>query len=254
MLERRPFGAGGLRVSEIGVSLRGRDAASAEMAREARRAGVDLFHLDDSDDLPWLAEALGPAPVTVLVGARGPAVGGTFRRGAPDGHLTLQSYSSFTTQPGALGPYQVFGGWDIGREAPEGAPTRLEVARKVVAAKSSQALAVTYTPEEQTASLEFLREARRAGLGIVALGLPAAGEGHKFLARPGRTIAQASIQFVLANEYVSSALVRPETVDQLREAVAAPDATSLTLGELEKIIELFIHRADGGSCAGHSHA
>lgn len=246
MLERRAFGSAGLRVSEVGVSLPGRDE---EMAREARRAGVDLFHLDNSDDLPWLAEVVGPAPVTVLVGAQGPPVGGTFRTGAPDAHLAMRTYSSLTTQPGALGPYQVFGGWDIGAEGADGARTRLDVARRVVASKSSQALAVTYTPEEQSAGLEFLREARRAGLGIIALGLPAAaGESHKFLARPGRTAAQASIQFVLANEYVSCALVRPETVGQLREAVAAPDVTPLTLGELERVIEMFIHRADGGSC------
>jgi hypothetical protein len=246
-LERRPFGPG-LKVSEVGVSLAGRDE---EIAREARRAGVDVFHLDDSDDLPWLAEVIGPAPVTVLVGADGPAVGGTYRSDAPDGHLAMRSYSSLTTQPGALGPYQVFGGWDIGAEAKDGASTRLDVARRVVASKSSQALAVTYTPEEQSAGLEFLREAKRAGLGIVALGLPQAGAAHAFLARPGRTASQASIQFVLANEYVSCALVRPESVDACREAVAAPDAAPLTLGELERIIEMYIHRADGGSCVGH---
>ncbi|HKS16890.1 MAG TPA: hypothetical protein VJU16_06230 [Planctomycetota bacterium] len=243
-MERRRFGSGPP-ITEIGVSLQGRDA---EILREARKAGVDLFHLDDSDDLPWLAEEIGPAPVTVLVGARGPAVGGSYRRGAPDAHLALHTYSTFTSQPGSLGPYQVLGGWEIGSEGAEGAPTRLDVARKVVASKSSQALAVTYTPGEQSAGLDFMREAKRAGLGIVALGLPAATDGHKFLARTGRTAAQASIQFVLANEYVSCALVRPETVDQLREAVAAPDATPLTLGEVEKIIEMYIHRADGGSC------
>lgn len=243
-MERRPFGSG-LFVSEVGVSLAGRDA---EILREARKSGVDLFHLDDSDDLPWLAEEIGPAPATVLVGSGGPSVGGAYRKGAPDAHLSIHSYSTFTSQPGSLGPYQVLGGWEIGAESADGAPTRLEVARRVVASKSSQALAVTYTPEEQLAGLEFLREAKRAGLGIIALGLPAASEHHKFLARPGRTLAQASIQFVLANEYVSCALVRPESVGQLREAVAAPNAMPLTLGELERIIEMFIHRADGGSC------
>ena len=246
MIERRPFGSGPA-VSEIGVSLRGRDAA---IVREARRAGVDLFHLDDSDDLPWLADEIGPAPATILVGSRGPAVGGPFRRGAPDAHLAIHTYSTFTSQPGSLGPYQVLGGWEIGAEGKDGASTRLDVARRVVASKSSQALAVTYTPGEQSAGLEFMREAKRAGLGIVALGLPETAEGHKFLARPGRTAAQASILFVLANEYVSCALIRPESVEGLLEAVSAPDATPLTLGELERVIEMFIHRADGGSCVG----
>jgi hypothetical protein len=240
-LERRPFGPGGLSVTEVGVSLSGRDEA---VVREARAAGVDVFLLADSDDLPWLADVIGPVPATVLLDEAGPAVGGAFKRGAPDAHLAMRSFSSFTTQPGAYGPYQIFGGWPIGREEPEGAATRLEIARAVVAAKSSQAVAVTYSPEEQLVSLDFMRQARRAGLGIVAFGLPTAGEAHQFLARPGRTARQASIQFALANEYVSCALVRAASVDEIREAVAAPDATPLTLGELERVIEMYIHRGD----------
>ncbi|HKS17057.1 MAG TPA: hypothetical protein VJU16_07075, partial [Planctomycetota bacterium] len=140
MLDRRKLGKSGALISEIGISLRGTDAESARIAREARGAGVDLFHLEDSDHLPWLAGELGPAPVTVLVGSAGPAIGGAFRKGAPDAHLALHSYSALTGQPGALGPYQVFGGWEIGAEGPGGAATRLEVARKVVGAGSSQAV------------------------------------------------------------------------------------------------------------------
>jgi len=243
-LEQRPFGSAAPRVSEVGVSLGRPGDESARILHEARKAGVDLFHLADSDDLPWFASEIGPTPATVLVGAGGPAVGGAFRRDAPDAHLAMQSYSSFTTQPGAYGPYQILGGWEIGAGEADGAATRLEVARRVVASKSSQALGVTYTPKEQTAGLDFLREARRHQLGIVATGLPTTALEHHFLERPGRTAAQASIQFVLANEYVSCALVRPATVEQVREAVTAPDATPLTLGELERIIEMFIHRGD----------
>jgi hypothetical protein len=245
MLDRRRLGASGVRVSEIGISLRGGDAESARLAKEAHGAGVDLFHLDDSDHLPWLARELGPAPVTVLVGAGGPAIGGTFRPDAPDGHLALHSYSALTTQPGALGPYQVFGGWEIGARGAGGSPTRLDLARGVVGSGSSQALGVTYTPTEQSVGLEFLREAHHAGLGIIALGLPGTTESdHRFLVRPRRTLAQAAIQFVLANEYVSCALVRVESADQLREAVSAPAADPLTLGDLERLIELFAHRGD----------
>ena len=242
MLERRRFGThNGHLVSEVGVSLAGRDEA---VVREAKAAGVDLFHLGNSDDLPWLTETIGPMTATVLLDAEGPAVGGAFRHGAPDAHLAMHSYSSFTTQPGAYGPYQILGGWPIGREETAGAASRMEVARSVVAAKSSQAVAVTYSPEEQLVGLDFMRLARRAGLGIVAVGLPTAGEHHRFLARPGRTQRQASIQFALANEYVSCALVRAATVDEVREAVAAPEATPLTLGELERVIEMYIHRGD----------
>jgi hypothetical protein len=245
MLDRRALGKSGVRVSEIGISLPGADAASARLAKEAHQAGVDLFHLDDSDHLPWLAGELGPAPVTVLVGVGGPAIGGTFKSDAPDGHLALHSYSTLTGQAGALGPYQVFGGWEIGARGAGGSPTRLEVARRVVGSGSSQALAVTYTPAEQSVGMELLREAHRAGLGIIALGLPGTSEGdHRFLIRPRRTLAQAAIQFVLANEYVSCALVRVETPDQLREAVSAPAADPLTLGDLERLIELFAHRGD----------
>jgi len=245
MLDRRPLGKSGVLVSEVGISLPGSDAESALIAREAHQAGVDLFHLAESDHLPWLAGELGPRPVTVLVGAGGPAIGGPFKPDAPDGHLALHSYSTLTGQSGALGPYQVFGGWEIGARAAGGAPTRLEVARRVVGSGSSQALAVTYTPAEQSVGMEFLREAYRAGLGIIAQGLPGASErDHRYLVRPRRTLAQAAIQFVLANEYVACALVRVESVDQLREAISAPDADPLTLGDLERLIELFVHRGD----------
>src|SRR5258705_6512335 len=165
MLEQRTFGIDGLRVSEVGVSLAGRNE---EIAREARRAGVDIFHLDDSDDFPWLAEVIGPVPATVLISTQGPPVGGTYRTGAPDRHLTIMSYSSFTTQNGALGPFRVFGGWEVGTEGDQGPHMRLHLASRVMAEKSSQAFGVTYTPKEQAAGLEFFRVLRRGGLGVVA--------------------------------------------------------------------------------------
>jgi aryl-alcohol dehydrogenase-like predicted oxidoreductase len=246
MLEQRRFGNSGVRVSEIGIALRGPDDESAEIAREARKFGVDLFALGDSDDLPWLADALGPAAVTVLVATQAPPIGGAFRPDAHDGHLAFVSYSSLTELPGAMGPYRIFGGWEIGAAGAGGAPSRADVARRVIDDRRTQILGVPYTPAEQSAGLEILRHAHRSGLGIVATGLPGpAGEAYRFLTRPGRTHAQAAIQFVLANEYVSSALVSIHTADQLREAVAAPAADPLTLGELERLIELFAHRADG---------
>lgn len=246
MLEQRRLGTGGARVSEVGIALRGPDDESAEIARAARGFGVDLFAIRDSDHLPWLAEALGPAAVTVLVATQAPPIGGAFRPDAPDGHLAFVSYSSLTELPGAMGPYRLFGGWEIGTVAAGGAASRAEVARRVIDGRSTQILGVPYTPAEQSAGLDLMRHAHRAGLGIVATGLPGpAGEEHRFLARPGRTLAQAAIQFVLANEYVSCALVGVQTADQLREAVTAPDAEPLMLGELERLIELFAHRADG---------
>jgi len=246
MLEQRRIGSSGIRVSEIGIALQGPDDESAEIAREARKFGVDLFAIGDSDHLPWLTDALGPAAVTVLVATQSPPIGGTFRPDAPDGRLAFISYSSLTELPGAMGPYRLFGGWEIGAAAEGGAASRAELARKVIDGRSTQIIGVPYTPAEQSAGLDLMRHAHRAGLGIVAMGLPGpAGEEHRFLARPGRTLAQASIQFVLANEYVSCALVGVRSIGELREAVDAPAAQALTLGELERLIELYAHRADG---------
>ena len=60
--------------------------------------------------------------------------------------------------------------------------------------------------------------------------------------KPGRTLAQAAVQFVLANESVSSAMIRVSTTAHLEEIVAAPDATPLTGQDLEQIFELWANR------------
>ena len=248
-LEQRRVGSSDLRVSEVGLSVRGRDERSAEVLRHARSAGIDLFHLETGGDLPWLAECLGPAPVTVLAGTQAPPIGGRFVKGAPDAHLTVLSCSSLTESPGALGPYRVLGAWEIGAPAPDGAANRLDLVKKVLDDRTTQALSLTYSMQEQGGGLTVTKDAAKAGAGVFALDVARLPAGRfDFLVKPKRTLLQAAILFVLANEYVTSAVVEVESLAQLREAAAVPDAEPLTISELERVIEMYIHRNDDGLC------
>jgi aryl-alcohol dehydrogenase-like predicted oxidoreductase len=110
--------------------------------------------------------------------------------------------------------------------------------------------------DQKDANLEIGRLARE-GKGVVATHVLAGGVltgtigpspfGERVvqlqcLVRPGRTLAQAAVQFVLANESVSAAFVRCSTVAHLDEILAAPDAPPLTGQDLEQIFELWANR------------
>ncbi len=246
-LERRAFGRSGRTVSELGLSVG--PSTPPEALRAARAAGVDLFHVERSEDLPRLAELLGPVEATLLVGTGMPPIGGAFRADSPDAHLRLESFSPLVDQPGALGPFQVLGGWEIGVASPAGVAGRLDLAGKLLADGTHAAVAAAYHPAEQQAGFEFFRGASRAGAGVLAwVADPTDPAAWSHLAKPGRTLRQASIQFVLANQYVSAALVRLDDPASLPELLAAPESEPLTLSELERIIEQFIHR--GEPCTG----
>ena len=60
--------------------------------------------------------------------------------------------------------------------------------------------------------------------------------------KPGRSLVQAAIQFVLANESVNAAMIHVSTLAHLDEIVSAPEATSLTGQDLEQIFELWANR------------
>ena len=60
--------------------------------------------------------------------------------------------------------------------------------------------------------------------------------------QPGRTFVQAAIQFVLANESVSAALVRVADPSQLEELLSAPEAEPLSGSDLEQIFEHWSNR------------
>ncbi|MBI3855375.1 MAG: aldo/keto reductase [Planctomycetes bacterium] len=109
--------------------------------------------------------------------------------------------------------------------------------------------------DQKKANEEISRHARE-GRGVVAVHVLAGGAlagrkehryGHrvdalKCLVKPGRTLVQAGIQFVLANESVSAAMIRVTTVAHLEELVSAPDAPPLTGQDLEQIFELWANR------------
>jgi aryl-alcohol dehydrogenase-like predicted oxidoreductase len=109
--------------------------------------------------------------------------------------------------------------------------------------------------DQKEANEEIARQAR-AGLGVVAVHVLAGGalsgaKGHpygervdalKVLVKPGRTLVQAAVQFVLANESVRSAMIRVSTIAHLEEVAAAPDSPPLTGQDLEQIFELWANR------------
>jgi hypothetical protein len=118
---------------------------------------------------------------------------------------------------------------------------------------------VRYNLLEQTEAHSVLPRLAREGRGVLAVGVLAGGRlagpapaadprarAFDFLARRGRTRAQAALQFVLANESVSSALVRVSTVAHLEELLGAFAAPPLSGRELEQIFETWANRHDPG--------
>ena len=110
--------------------------------------------------------------------------------------------------------------------------------------------------DQKNANLEISR-LRRAGQGVVAVHVLAGGAlggkrnkhpyGHRIqalqcLVKPGRSLVQAAIQFVLANESVNAAMIHVSTLAHLEEIVSAPEATPLTGQDLEQIFELWANR------------
>jgi len=115
---------------------------------------------------------------------------------------------------------------------------------------------VRYNLLDQKKANEEIAAHSRAGKGVLAVHVLAGGAlaglkehdyGHrvealKVLVKPGRTLTQAAVQFVLANESVSAAMVRVSTLAHLEEIVSAPDAAPLTGQDLEQIFELWANR------------
>jgi aryl-alcohol dehydrogenase-like predicted oxidoreductase len=115
---------------------------------------------------------------------------------------------------------------------------------------------VRYNLLDQKSANEEISRLRRAGEGVVAVHVLAGGAlggrrdhrfGHrvdalKCLVKPGRSLVQAAIQFVLANESVNAAMVHVSTLAHLEEVVSAPDAAPLTGQDLEQIFELWANR------------
>jgi len=115
---------------------------------------------------------------------------------------------------------------------------------------------VRYNLLDQKKANEEISSLSRSGQGVLAVnvlagGALAGGKGHSYghrvealrvLFKPGRTLTQAAIQFVLANESVNAAMIRVSTLAHLEEVVSAPDAAPLTGQDLEQIFELWANR------------
>jgi aryl-alcohol dehydrogenase-like predicted oxidoreductase len=106
--------------------------------------------------------------------------------------------------------------------------------------------------DQKDANLEIPRLVRE-GAGVVAVHVLAGGAlgasslEPRFapflpLAKAGRTLVQAAIQFVLANESVSCARIRVSHPDHVEEVLRAPEAPPLTGQDLELIFETWANR------------
>ena len=165
---------------------------------------------------------------------------------------------------------------EIGLCLPEG-PTRAEVLRRALdlggrvfwsespveapvvlpsAAKEGYGV-VQYNLLEQTKANTEIASLRAGGQGVVAMNVLAGGalagvpgpyaervRQLEFLKKTDRTLVQAAVQFVIANENVSCVIVRCSTVAHLEEVFAAPEAAPLTAGDLEQIFETWSNRFD----------
>lgn len=118
---------------------------------------------------------------------------------------------------------------------------------------------VRYNLMDQTGANLQIPKVSKERKGVVATHVLAGGAlagkiGHaprgalvrklRVLVKPDRTLAQAAIQFVLANESVSCALVRVSTAAHLEEALGALQAPPLTGQDLEQIFEIYANRFD----------
>jgi aryl-alcohol dehydrogenase-like predicted oxidoreductase len=115
---------------------------------------------------------------------------------------------------------------------------------------------VRYNLLDQKKANEEISRHARAGLGVVAVHVLAGGalagrrdhpfggriEALKCLVKPGRTLVQAAVLFVLANESVTAAMIHVSTLAHLEEVASAPHAPQLTGQDLEQIFELWANR------------
>ena len=114
---------------------------------------------------------------------------------------------------------------------------------------------VPYNLLEQKEANARIPGLRREGRTVVATRVLAGGllgaprldpkyAGYRALAREGRTLVQAAIQFVLANESVACAIVRVSRPEHVEEILRAPDVEPLSGQDLELIFELWANRFD----------
>lgn len=112
------------------------------------------------------------------------------------------------------------------------------------------AVEVRYHLLDQLTANAAIPRIRAAGGGVVAVHVLGGGGVLKKapllqgLLKPGRTLVQAAVQFVLANESVSAARIRVSSRAHLEEVLAASEAPPLSGADLELIFETWAHRHD----------
>jgi aryl-alcohol dehydrogenase-like predicted oxidoreductase len=117
----------------------------------------------------------------------------------------------------------------------------------------AEVVSVPYNLLEQKEANARLGALGRAGKRVAATRVLAGGllaasrldpkhAGYRALARNGRTLVQAAILFVLANEAVECAIIRVTRPEHVEEVLRAPDVEPLSGQDLELIFELWANR------------
>lgn len=212
-MEQRPFGTSGLRVSELGFCL-----TESRLLKPAFTGGVNFFMTPEASIRDVVLRETGGKALV----AAGPC----------DGRYELHAQGRTL----------------VGLSVKE--PRDLALASWIAA---------PFNPMEQGLTREVLAPASRRGCAVVATHVLAGGAlagplGHtpygarvaslRSLVTPRRTLVQAAIQFVLASEYVTCAVVRVSSEAHLEEALGALKVAPLTGSDLEMIFETYANRYD----------
>ncbi len=117
---------------------------------------------------------------------------------------------------------------------------------------------ITYNLLERQEAEELLALAQRADVGVI-IKLPLAKgllsrkadklgsaeqvqvEPYRFLERPGQTLAQGALRFVLSHPAVSTVIVGTKRLEHLQENLDAADGRGLTPKELERVRQIEEH-------------
>lgn len=225
-MEHRPLGQTGWRLPEIALGLPSGDSAP-EIVTRALLEGCDLFVLPktETETVPLL-ERFPSVQWMKLSGGRAELFRGDSREVRCVGSdLSSERVAVAEAAPTPPGPFSL----------------------------------VPYSLVSMDWGRDFLPRLRKEKHGIVAGDVLASGAlqgrvGHaprgavaekfRFLQIEGRTLAQAAVQFVLANEYVSCAVAWVADVPEAEEVLGALSAEPLTFRDLEQIFEIWSGRCE----------
>ena len=211
------------------------DSVRADLDASLRRLGTDridlwqlhnprMAHLDDDDLFAFLDEAKAAGKIRAYAIALGPKIGwleeGVHGMRARDLDAVHMIYNALEQQPGR-------DLLDVARET--GTKTVVRVPH------SSGMLEGDLTADTVFPKSDHRRHRPRSWLveGVQKV------EALRFLEEPGRTLGQAALRWVLADEGVATTLPNVYRREQLVEFAGASDVPDLTAAELDRVATLY---------------